>query len=165
MTAYSVVSDLLLGDVQIGTAIDPQKYVDDAADEMNSRLGMVYNLPLPLVSMPEFVKTILKLVNNRIASGRLLMAAAAAAQSHDLHAYGLSLVTDGYTDLGKILGGEIVLEGAVRRTNGNQALAPTVTNRDGVSAVEAFEDYFYPPAPYYPPYRPPLAQPVWRPGQ
>lgn len=160
--AYSIVTDLLVGDVQYGSMIDPQKFVNDAAREIDSRIGMLYVLPLPLQTMPSFVTDLLALINNRVASGRLLMAAASASQSRELNAYGKSLVDDGYADLLKILNGEILLDGAVRRADGNQALGPAVVNSDAVSAVDAFESFFYPPYPHLP--RPPLAQPVWRPG-
>lgn len=163
-TAYSLVSDLLIGDVQVGDFISPQKFVNDAAAEMDSRIGMLYTLPLPLASMPGFVQTLLQLINNRIASGRIIMAAAAASQSRELNAYGATLVADGYKDLKSILDGSIPLDGAGRRPDGNQSLGPAVSSRDATSGVDAFEDYFFPPSPLFPPFRPPLSQPVWHPG-
>lgn len=142
MTAYSAVGDLLIGDVQVGSFLDPQKFIDDAAAEMDARIGMVYVLPLPTLE-PHLI-TLLKLINNRLASGRLIMAAAIAAEDKELHAYGESLIRDAYDDLKKILDGSIQLDGAVVRDTGNYGLGPSVNGGDAVSWVDAFENFAYP---------------------
>lgn len=158
MTTYSAVSDLLLGDVQLGSLMDPQKFVNDACDEMNVRIGMVYSLPLP--TLESHLTTLLKLINNRIASGRLIMAAAIGSEAANLHAYGESLVRDAYADLAKILDGTIPLDGATRRPNGNQALGPSVINGDTYSGVTAFERFAFPSDPIFAP----SSVPIWRPA-
>lgn len=142
--AYSVVGDLLIGDVQVGTFLSPQSFVDEAADEMNARIGMLYELPLP-TTLPTHLLILLKLINNRIASGRLIMAAAVGGEDRELHAYGESLVRDAYDDLKKILDGAIALDGAEKRDTGNYGHGPSVNGGDEVSWVSVFEEWAYPP--------------------
>ncbi len=161
MAAYSLVTDLLIGDVQLGALLDAQMFVNDAADEMNVRIGMVYDLPLP-VSMPVHIRTLLKMINNRIASGRLIMSAAVGGQMRELHAYGESLVRDAYADLEKILNGTIPLDGAVVKENGNQSLGPSIISGDAYSAVTAFERFAYPEYPGLA--EPAYTGPIWTPA-
>lgn len=155
--AYSTRADLLTGDVQFGSTIDPDKYVGDAADEMNVRIGMVYELPLP--ALASHLQTLLVLINNRLASGRLIMAAATASQDRNLHAYGQSLVELAFADLSDILNGTIVLDGATRKVDESRNLGPSITNFDDVSSVDVMEAAMYPtPGTEW------LTRPFWRPG-
>ncbi|HWI68184.1 MAG TPA: hypothetical protein VNS88_07365, partial [Nitrospiraceae bacterium] len=71
---YSEVTDLLTGNVPTPAYLSPQKYVDDAADEIDSKIGFVYETPIDVtysssnpVTRP--VRLLLKRINNFLASG------------------------------------------------------------------------------------------------
>lgn len=143
-TAYSTDDELLIGNLTLGPSTDKHSYVCAAFREINSRIGYLYVLPLP--SPPDLAEAsalVLNKINNFIASGRLIMALAAGAERENIHAYGLSLVRDGYYELGLILDGTLPLIGAVPTDDSDGSRSPGVSNRDTVSAVEAFEDEFY----------------------
>jgi hypothetical protein len=40
--AYSAVTDLLTGDLPLPSYVSPVKFVDDAADEIDSKIGFLY---------------------------------------------------------------------------------------------------------------------------
>lgn len=159
-TAYSDVADLLIGDMQLGSMLDPQKAIDDAYAEMNIRIGMVYEMPLPMSLLSDNNKNLLRLINNRLASGRLIMAAATGGEAQKVHAYGQSLVEMAFCDLALILEGTIPLDGATRSTDTDRSSIPTITSHDAVFATEVFEAFAY-ADPWAPP---PLVDPGWRPG-
>ena len=48
LQAYSAVTDLLVGDITLGSTVNAEKYVQDAADEMDSKLGFIYETPIDL---------------------------------------------------------------------------------------------------------------------
>lgn len=139
--AYCTTDDLILGDTPLGT-IDASKYVDNAFTDMNSRLGYVYELPITASAVAEHQWDLLKKINTFIASGRLIMAQAAGAEDNALHSYGLSLVQEGFADLGLILDGSLPLS-ATPVAGSAPDSGPTITNRDEYSGVELFEDNFY----------------------
>lgn len=145
--AYSEVVDLLVGDIVLGS-VDPEKYVNAAADEMDSRIGFVYQLPLPTVdTTPEPLSlqaaAILKNINNKLASGRLIMAQSIGAERHEVHAYGKSLVDEAYAELALVLNGALPLVGAPPVEGVDTTGGPAIYNRDEVSSVEAYEDEFF----------------------
>lgn len=138
MATYSGKSDLLIGDTTIGGGLDAQKFVQDATDEINSRIGAIYTLPLG--ATPEHITLTLKRCANLIASGRLLLAVGAGGEDLALHAYGESLVREGQAILDAIANGQIELgvDKVPTQTEGN---APSIINQDSASGVEAFYDY------------------------
>lgn len=146
--AYSVVGDLLLGDGSwiIDPAFDKQKFIDSAADEMDGKLGVIYQIPLAAISpatvLPEYQVKLLKTINNNLASGRIFLTIDASGDGARQHAYGLQLVNQAMMDLMAIANGDVVLD-AVRRdqtgTNESSRYAG-ISNRDTESAVEMFEE-------------------------
>jgi hypothetical protein len=143
VTAYCAVNDLLLGQIPAPVGIDKQKVVDDAADEIDSKIGMLYETPIDIVSDPTVpprpVKLLLKRLNVFLATGRLILAAASNMEDQQLHAYGLSLVSEATTALAVIASGEMVLDG-VDPAEGYtpHSSTPLINNLDPESSVEAF---------------------------
>lgn len=150
--AYAGVSDLLLGDLAVSEQVDRQKFVDLAAEEMDSKLGWVYRLPLAppnvdpsatswMALQPHEAAT-LKSINSRLASGRLILSLAVAAEGTQLHALGWHYVSSALEDLMVIANGAIDLT-AVRIGASDSAYrndAPSVSQYDDESLLSAFEN-------------------------
>lgn len=145
-STYSTVADLLTGNVPLPAALSPQKFVDDAANEVDSFIGFKYQTPVDVsdlgaTSRP--ARLLIKRLANFLATGRLLMAADASGQDVNLHAYANKLITDALTTLQLIANGEITLDGAITLTDPNGASAglrkaPAIYNVDESSNVEGF---------------------------
>ena len=164
--AYSAPDDLLLGDLIVSESVGKQKYVDDAADEINSAIGFLYTIPVvtDAQGVDPIVGMVLKRLNNWLATGRLIMALAAGGEDTNLHAYGLSLVTQAQATLAQIASGELKLPGAAPApgTEDNRPEGASVSNVDEYSAVEAFYGEVMRPSVVVE--RPPGSL-VWAPGQ
>lgn len=156
MAAYCSTDDLLMGEIPIPAYIDSQKIVDDAADEIDSKIGYRYNTPVNIGVGTPVVRPavlLLKRINAHLATGRLLLQLASPAEQPKVHAYGLYLVQESQRALDSIVSGEIILDGAVGLPGADTepATAPMISNLDAESNVEAFYDrisnpnYFYPP--------------------
>lgn len=151
LQAYSAVSDLLLGDTVLGSTVDPEKYVQDAADEIDSKVGFMYVTPLNLQTAPRPVQLLLKRINNFLATGRLIMAVASPSEEGGLNAYGRNLVEAASESLDAIAAGKINLEGVQTIADGTALrTAPMVSNIDSESSVEAFYDRIANPSYVYP---------------
>lgn len=142
--AYCAVADLLIGDVRTSVALDPQKYVNDAADEIDSKIGFVYETPIPVdaaSTTPRPVVLLLKRINAHLASGRMILAATIAAEDQQLNAYGASLVAESELAIAQIASGEIILDGVTPGTGSIPLSAkPAISNTDSESIVDAFYD-------------------------
>ena len=137
---YSSVSDMLVGDVRHGV-LDAGKFVQDAADEIDSRLGHLYKTPLAVSGptsglMERHSILLIKKINNHIASGRFLMAASAGDES--IHSYGRMLVREAYAELNRIADGVIVLDGAEPQEGLTDTTGPTILTQDDESPLDAF---------------------------
>ena len=144
LEAYSSPSDMILGGIPVGTGVndDREKYVQDAADEIDSIIGFRYKTPVTFpVNTPRPVQLLLKRLNNWLASGRLILAKASPVENQALHAYGKSLVDDALATLQQIASGDILLEN-VELAPGNEPTqtGPMISNVDPESNVEAFYD-------------------------
>lgn len=137
--AYAGVSDLLLGDVPLGAATDPEVWLERGAEEIDSRLGTRYVLPFPATLAPHSV-LLLKRINALLATGRLLMAID-GGNDDDLHAYGRDLVLQANNELNQLVAGRLELDGAevVDAVAGTRG--PSIINQDAFSATAAFEAY------------------------
>lgn len=160
--AYSAPGDLLMGKIPLPSYIDPQKVVDDAADEMDSKIGFLYQTPVDINELSSQLvrpaRLLLKRINNNLATGRLILAIASPEENKNLHAYGWALVTEATKALECIAEGEVKLDGAplVDTSGGEAVTTPLIDNLDAESNVEAFYDrlanpnYVYGPLlPYY----------------
>lgn len=141
---YCETSDMKHGNVPIASYIDPQEYVNDAADEIDSYIGTVYVTPVPVTeesttSRP--ARLLLKRINAHLATGRMLQALDAAGQDDRLHAYATSLIRESLAALRAIAGMELILEGANRIESQTELVtAPIIANKDPESNVESFYD-------------------------
>lgn len=159
---YCEVPDLLIGDITVSAALDPEKYVNDAADEIDSKIGFRYLTPVPNTA-PRPVLLLLKRVNSHLASGRLILAATISAEMEELNAYGANLVADAELTLAAIASGEMKLPGTelapevVVVDPTNPLNGPVlIDNLDPVSQVESFYNILTNPSSlgYFPvPYR------------
>lgn len=143
--AYCVVGDLLVGKVPLPAYIDPQKYVDDAADEIDTHICQLYLTRVDVTdptTTSRVAKLFLKRINAHLASGRLLLSVAAPEEQRQLHAYAASLVAESLEALEGVESGEYLLEGALPAdglTEVPQSM-PMISNLDEESQVEAFYD-------------------------
>jgi len=162
-TAYCQVGDLLIGDIPTPAYIDKQKFVDDAADEMDSWLGARYVTPIVLsTSVPTQRPSalMLKRINAHLASGRLILSAAAGGEDTDLHRYGWQLINDALAALRSLVSGEtLIVGGTPADTTGlatDAGSLPVITNGDPYSQVDGFYEVLTPgqtsvnPAGYWP---------------
>lgn len=152
---YSDDADLLTGNVPLPSYLNSDKFVSDAADEIDSKIGFLYVTPVVVSEViPEKRPTalLLKRINNHLASGRLLLAAAAAGEDRALHAYGASLVSEANAALESIACGEIKLDADKLNSRPDDLKAsPLIGNKDEESNVDAFYDRITNPAsPYFP---------------
>ena len=152
-TAYCQTGDLLNGSIPLPSNIDPQKIIQDAADEIDSKIGYRYVTPIDLteidptkdaavdgglkVSRP--VRLSLKRINAALATGRIILAVASPQEQAALHAYGLSLVNEAAMALEMIRTGQVDLDGVdVIPNEAPQVSGPQISNLDPESNVEAF---------------------------
>jgi hypothetical protein len=146
--AYSEETDLLTGNIPTPAYLSPQKYINDAADEIDSKLGFIYKTPVDLATdaehpVPRPVRLLLKRLNNFLATGRLLMAVDAGGERTQVHAYGKQLVDDALLTLNMIAEGKLELTDTPKLdgTDGElKVTAPLISNLDAESNVEAFYD-------------------------
>lgn len=152
---YSTPEDLLTGNIPVPSYLDPAKFVQDAADEIDSYIGFVYETPVDTgtgTDLSRPARLLLKRINNYLATGRLLQAAAAAQQDDNTHAYATRLITEALTALQGIANGSIILEGAALTDTSEDAspvARPVVKNQDEFSQVEAFYDRVTNPIAYW----------------
>lgn len=151
--SYSEEADLLTGDIGISDNVDLQKVVDDAAEEIDSKIGFVYALPLPFASLPLHQKLLLKQINNKLASGRLILQLSIGGEDTALHAYGLRMVTEAREELMLVANGQVDLDAPRVSTPSNSDGSPLIHNSDEESAVDIFEAHVHRGEPSY-----------WRPG-
>lgn len=157
---YAEEDDLLLGDMTLSSRLSPAKFLADSADEIDVRIGRIYVTPVNLPALEQTSRLTLKLANARLASGRLLMAQAQAAQDDSLHAYGMYLIGEAENVIAAIETNRLQLEGADVRDDLLDTPAPKVTNYDARSPVEEFYDEFLGGGAASPLPR----SPIWRPG-
>lgn len=150
--SYSSEGDLILGDLQIPAAVSKQDFIDSAAEEIDSKIGFLYVLPIPFNDLPLHQQLLLKQINNKLASGRLILTLDIAGEETSLHAYGLRLITEAMNELMCIANGDVDL--TAPRTNpydsstdNNKAAA--IVNHDAESAVDMFENSFMRGEPSY----------------
>lgn len=162
--AYCTTDDLLLGDMPISSSISPTNFIDDSADEIDVRIGRIYLTPVVLAdtSANRVARLTLKIANARLASGRMLMAQAQAAQDESLHAYAMYLIGEADATIQAIQDNRLPLDNAEIREDLPDPLAPSINNHDASSPVESFYSTFMTGGPYGIPT--PDTRPIWQPG-
>lgn len=158
---YSTVGDLLLGDMPAPS--NASSYVQDASDEIDSKLGMRYQTPIVVDDSPanRMTNLLLKRINNWLASGRLILAQAITGEMQYMHSYGRQLVKDAEAALDQVVSGDIVLPGAEFLNVGDVGVSgPIISNLDAQSNVESFYSFVQQnPLTYVPP-----GQVIWPAG-
>lgn len=162
---YSAVVDLLIGDQEVKTDIKT-RHVIDASNEIDSKLGFLYDVPFTeaAVSAPAWI--LIKRVANNFASGRLLLEVNQSREGASIGyqglpvkvvSYGQSLIDDAQTVIQMIIDGKINLNPPDPGESDNplnQQHGMRVVNLDPHSPVEAFYGWAaqrtYPPDPRFP---------------
>lgn len=145
MVAYSSKDDLLLGSIPISSELNPDKIVQDASDEIDSKLGHIFDTPFDLneatTDLERPARLLIKRINNFLATGRLILAVASPEENQNLHAYGWQLIQEANAAIAAIISGDITLEGVTLLEKENaQVSTPLINNLDAESNVEAFYD-------------------------
>lgn len=153
--AYSETEDLLIGDLPLSGVVDPEKYIQDATDEIDSYIGNVYTTPLDVSdtsSIARHSRLLIKRICNHLSTGRLILAVASPSEDTQLHAYGASLVQNALEALVLIAEGKVLLEGAPSSDTNEtvRVTTPLIYNKDTESQVEAFYDRIANPSYKYP---------------
>lgn len=139
MSTYCAVTDLLLGDMTVGPNANLERYVRDGADEIDSRLGFRYILPLSGLAAHE--RLLLKRINVLLASGRFLMAIAEGGDDASVSAYGMGLLKEARNLLDQLSNGQIELS-ATKVATAAGGSGPGIFQQDETSPVDAFYDTF-----------------------
>lgn len=137
---YCTENDVLIGDVGL-PAGEADRYVNLAADEIDSDLGREYVMPVTEGAVSTSVWMLLKRINILIASGRLILSKATASEDGGEHAYGRSLLKEGQGIIKAILAGQIDLVGVARVAGTDDGNGPVINQQDATSAVDTFYGY------------------------
>lgn len=159
-TPYCTAADLVVGNVPLPSGADVNKYIKDAAGEMDSILGSVYTTPVipdPEVANSHVAVLTLRRINAHLASGRLLVAVTAGGEDDSVHAYGLMLINQSLEALHQLATGNPELYGAPKLDTFTESKSRgMVYNVDEYSQVETFYGMATPggimPPPSYPTY-------------
>lgn len=150
MGTYSEVADLILGDIP--EPKDAIRWVQDATDEIDSKLGMRFVTPIVIdETVVAYRATILllKRINNWLASGRLIVSKAASGEMQQLNAYGAYLLTQGEAALNELVKGDLPLPGLTPLESDDVgASGPIIGNVDAQSNVESFYTFVTTPRPF-----------------
>lgn len=155
--AYSRVEDLLLGDLILPRTVSKEQFVQSAADEIEAKLGFIYKTPLaPCVvpegfpevdpefkHLPSHEQKLVASINNRLASGRLIMTLDTAGEQTTLHAYGFRLVKEALDELHMVANGEVDLTACRQdpsNVSGGIDRVPSVLNEDEESLLLGFQN-------------------------
>lgn len=145
MSTYSTTEDMLLGNIPpLKDVTLVQRYVQDGADEIDSKLGMRYTTPIVIADTPSTRAgmLLLKRINNYLATGWYILASSASQESVELNAYGAKLVGDATAALDSLATGATPLPGAATIDPGDMGISgPVLSNLDATSQVENFYQY------------------------
>lgn len=141
---YSVVGDLLHGNVPLPAYINPESFINSAAEEIDAVVGQIYVTPVSVQVGPTTRPTmlVLKKANNFLATGRIILAMDSAGQDDALHKYGRYLVGEAEKILQAITEGKILLTGATPINGTTNSTVPTIKNAEGQSLVDQFYENF-----------------------
>jgi hypothetical protein len=159
--SYVDENDLLLGELtnSLPSTISVSQYLDMTQEEIDSKLGVIYAVPIAVDDLPNSQGSLIKSIHRKLCSGRVILAATIGHDVTTIHAYGMQLVKEGLMELMAIANNDVVLIGAERVDgDGNPlgdiidaavadplARVPSGSNRDDVSGVEMFEMNFMMP--------------------
>jgi hypothetical protein len=143
--AYCEVNDLLVKDngMMFSPTFDFMKFIVSAAEEMDGMMGEIYDLPLAgsaggWTTLPLYQQLLLKQINVKLASGRILLTLQASGDTRALHAYGAKLIDEALAMLLPIINGDVVLE-TPGKNEEIRANSPISAHHDTESLVDAWE--------------------------
>jgi phage gp36-like protein len=144
---YCEVQDLQTGNIPAPSAPNKtlEKYIEEAADEIDSHIGLRYSTPVVADETPVTrpVKLLLKRLNAWLASGRFILAADSGGEDDQVHQFGLYLVTQALAALEAISSGKIVLPGIpLVEEEDSKETGPLAAFQDSESQVEGFASVF-----------------------
>lgn len=171
--AYSTVEDLQLGNLPIPASLKAQRYVGDASDEIDSRLGFYYKVPLefdPLDYKHHASRLLVKRINILLSTSKIVAAINVGVEDKQLNAYAKQLSDQANGFIDQIINGYYTLVGPTPvspNTGGITRVAGlSISNVDAKSFVEEeYDKLRCPPHPWYPPNRFPFGpySPYWGP--
>lgn len=144
---YCEVTDLIFGNIPVPATA--QKFVTQASDEIDSKIGFRYATPVVLSSSTEQrpALLLLKKIAIFLATGRCILAVGGASEESRIHQYGIYLIQQADQALKDIVDGKTILPGVELATPANsKSSGPMIANVDTASSVEAFNDVFGNPA-------------------
>lgn len=139
--AYCNRTDLLLGDIPVGSTVNIDAYITSAAEEINIKVGQRWQVPVSPQNIPANYTTIkfFKRMNAQLATGRLLMSLSANIERDKVHAYATRLINEVQAALKSLVAGEIILPSMSLLEGPDFNPAPVLFgNQDAVSGVDAF---------------------------
>jgi hypothetical protein len=152
---YCATEDLLIQpDMILPVSLEKSRFIEFASSDMDAKLGYIYVTPINLSALPQNQAKLLRSICAKLASGRLIMAAAMTSQDSAVHQYALFLVRQAETDLMSIANGQVDLTAPLVDFRGSPieggishpqdvdpyARVPTGWNPDRSSMVNAFEE-------------------------
>lgn len=150
--AYCKLSDLPIGDVNIGPNVNQELYVQRAANEMNLKLMSKYRTPLTVQTSDlnnAVTVAFLRDVNANIAAGRMIMSLSVNRELERVNAYANRLLRDAQDAMNGVLDGTIVLPGLAPAVASPESQQENVLvgNQDAFSGVDAFYKMVMPGGP------------------
>ena len=143
--AYCEVNDLLVKDngMMFSPTFDFMKFIVSASEEMDGMMGEIYDLPLAgssggWTTLPLYQKLLLKQINVKLASGRILLTLNASGDTRALHVYGAKLIDEALAMLLPIINGDVVLD-IPGKNNEVRANYPVIAHHDQESLVDSWE--------------------------
>lgn len=142
MATYATPDSGLLGGIPVADPNQLSAYFQDAADEIDAAIGILYETPVTKSGgggpLPRRVTLLLARINRYLASGRYILAVAAAGEDSGLHAYGRSLVADASAALKNIVTGSSELDALRIPDPGLGRRGPRLVNAESKSNVDEF---------------------------
>lgn len=140
--AFCAPADLITGDMPVSEP-RAQAAIDMAYDEIAVALAPVYSWPLS--PLGDHALTILKRINQLIATGRLVMAQAVPSEDNSTQAYGTYMLREGQELLRQVAMQEVLLPGVTPSVaTAGAGNGPAIINLDGASAMEHFYEWANP---------------------
>lgn len=143
MAAFCKVTDILTGNIPLPRGMGnenviKQRYIDRAAEDIEARLGVLFTLPLS-PAPGSFEEKVLSRINKYLATGQLIIDAAAGGEDNSLHAYGFHHLREANQAIADILAGKIKLNLDKDEPDTEDLPGgPLVLNKEPSSYVDAF---------------------------
>lgn len=122
---------------------DLDKWITSAADTIDGKLGYIYELPFILTgsgALPGYQILVLKEINAKLASGRLILAQDVGGEDSTLHAYGLYLVKEATDELMALANGLVWLDAPKTDSSEEGTRDVSVHHYDDESLLAGFEN-------------------------